>query len=142
MRKAMKSYRFEKDEKTTTKCLHEFIERELPKLNNGHWQLAFSKPTRTDLENKTLWGWIRIMSDETGQDQRTLYQYFTEKYNPQGCTYFKDGRFSSGGTSDLNTKQFAQLLTEIKAEAASEFGIYLPTSKDVGFDDFYSTYCK
>lgn len=138
----MKSIRFEKDEKTTTKYLHEFIERELPKLNNGHWQLAFSKPNRNTDQNALMWSWFSCMSYETGQDMWTLYQYFTEKYNPQGCTYFKDGRFSSGGTSDLNTKQFAQLLTEIKAEAASEFGIYLPTSKDIGFDDFYSTYCK
>lgn len=138
----MKTYRFEKDENTTTKPLHDFIDRELPRLNNGHWQLVFSKPNRTDTENRTFWGWLKLMSDETGQDQRGLYKYFTEKYNTERCTYYPDGRFASGGTSELNTKDFARLLTEIKAEAASEFGIYLPTSKDEGFDEFYSTYCK
>ena len=137
-----KSITFEKSELFDIQTLHKFIDRQFPLLSKGFWELSFGKPNRTLLENQTFWGWIRIISEETGQDQKALYQYFTEKFNPLGCTYFSDGRFASGGTSKLNTKQFAQMLTEIKAEVASEFGINLPTSKDAGFDEFYKNYCR
>ena len=138
----MKTYRFEKSATTTTKPLHDFIDREFPMLGFGHWQLEFVKPRRTDTENRTFHGWIRIISEDTGQSQSEVYQHLCEKFNPSGCTYFADGRFSRGGTSELNTKQFSVFLTEIKADIAAELGIILPTKEDEAFNEFYNQYCK
>lgn len=137
----MKSITFEKSEMFDIQTLHKFIDRQFPLLSKGFWELYFGKPNRTLLENKTFWGWIRLISEDTGQDQKSLYQYYTEKFNPLGCLYDKDGEFKSGGTSNLNTKQFAQMLTEMKADVSAEHGIILPTSKDAGFDEFYKYYC-
>lgn len=136
----MKSIVFEK-KLCDIQTLHNFIDKQFPLLANGYWELSFGKPNRTLLENRTLWGWLRIISEETGQDQQSLYQYYTEKFNISECTYKKDGTFASGGTSKLNTKQFAQLLNEIKADVNCELGIILPTSEDAGFDEFYKNYC-
>jgi hypothetical protein len=135
----MKSITFEKP--CDIQILQRFIYRQFPLLPNGFWELSFGKPNRTMLENRTFWGWMRLISEETGNDQQSLYRYYTEKFNPAGCTYFKDGLFASGGTSKLNTKQFAQLLTEIQSDVNAELGIILPTSKDAGFDEFYKNYC-
>ena len=137
----MKPLAFEKSDKFDIQTLHKFIDRQFPLLANGFWELSFGKPNRTLLENRTLWGWLRLISEETGQDQQTLYQYYSEKFNPSGCSYYRDGKFCSGGTSKLNTKQFAQFLTEIKADVACELGINLPTSTDEAFDEFYKQYC-
>ena len=138
----MKSITFEKSEMFNIQTLHKFIDGQFPLLSKGFWELSFSKPKRTDLENRTFWGWLRIISEETGNDQQTLFKLYCERFNPEGCTYFQDGRFSRGGTSELNTKQFAQMLTEMKADVSSELGITLPTSEDAGFDEFYSQYCR
>lgn len=140
----MKNVAFEKKqgEPVDIRRLSAFLQSNVPLLANGLWQLVIEKPNRTDLENRTFWGWLRLISEETGNGQRDLYAYYCERFNPQRCTYFKDGRFSRGGTSDLNTKDFALLLTEIKADAASELGIVLPTSEDAAFDDFYESYIK
>lgn len=140
----MKSIQFQKsaDTPVSIQPLIDFIERQIPLLKNGAWQLTFEKPNRTDLENRTFWGWLRLISEETGNDQQSLYKYYCERFNPQGCTYFKDGKFSRGGTSELNTKQFAQFLTEIKADVSAELGIVLPTSEDSSFNEFYEQYIK
>jgi hypothetical protein len=138
----MKSIVFKKNEGFNVSILTAFINKNYPLLKNGLWELSFDKPIRTNLENKTFHGWLRIISEETGQDQRTLYQYYCEKFIPLSCSYYKDGRFCSGGTSTLTTKQFAVFLTEIKAEVQTELGIELPTSDQKSFDEFYSEYCK
>jgi len=136
-----KSIPFEKKDGYNPDYLHKFIDREFPLLKNGLWELAFQKPKRTDLENKLFWAWIRCISDETGQDSQSLYQYYCEKFNPEGCTYFTNGKFSRGGTSELNTKAFASFLTEIQADVASVLGITLPTREDANFREFYEQYC-
>lgn len=139
----MKSRPFEKkDGDAPIDSILSFVRAEIQKLNNGLWEVCIQKPKKTYTEIKTFWGWMRILSDETGQDQRTLYQYYTEKFNTQGCTYRKDGTFASGGISDLNTKDFARMLTEIKADALVEFGTHLPTREEESFNEFYSTYCN
>lgn len=139
-----KSYEFIKQAETPVNLepLYAFIQRQIPLLKNGHWQITFEKPNRTDLENRTFWGWLRLISEETGNGQQDMYAYYCERFNPQGCTYFKDGKFSRGGTSELNTKQFAQFLTEIKADVSAELGIVLPTSEDASFNEFYEQYIK
>jgi len=140
----MKNLPFDKKqgEPVDIRRLTAFLTLNVPLLANGLWQLVIEKPNRTDLENRTFWGWLRLISEETGNDQQTLYKHYCEQFNPQGCTYFKDGKFSRGGTSELNTKQFAQFLTEIKADVSVELGIVLPTSEDASFNEFYSIYIK
>ena len=138
----MKSIQFEKSETVPTKLLTDFVTRNVELLGRGKWQLTFEKPNRTDTENRTFWGWLRLISEETGNDQQALYKHYCEQFNPQGCTYFADGRFSRGGTSELNTKQFAQFLTEIKADVSAELGIILPTAEDAAFNDFYNQYVR
>lgn len=119
-----------------------FIRSNVPKLNDGLWEVRLQKPKRTDLENKCFWGWIKLVSNESGQDQQSLYQYFCQLFNAGKCTYRQDGTFASGGTSELNTKDFATFLTEIRAHVATELGIDLPTKDDESFKEFYNQYCN
>lgn len=122
--------------------LSAFMELNIPLLPNGLWQLEICKPNRTNLENRTLHGWLRLISESEGIDQRTLYEHYCEMFLPLGCSYFKNGKMDSGGTSKLNTKQFAQFLTEIQADVAAEYAIVLPTSEDEAFNDFYNSYIR
>lgn len=139
----MKSIQFQiKDMDFPTQVVLAFVNREMPKLNDGLWECRFQKPKRTDQENKIFWVWINCISEETGQDKQSLYQYFCQMFIPESCTYRQNGTFASGGTSELNTKQFATFLTEIKAHVAAELGINLPNKEDESFMEFYNQYCK
>jgi len=137
-----KSITFEKKEGYNYISLHSFIDREFPLLKNGLWELAFQKPNRNNDQNKLFWAWLKCISNETGQDSQSLYQYYCEKFNPEGCTYYTSGKFSRGGTSEMNTKRFTGFLTEIQADVASELGITLPTREDANFREFYEQYFK
>jgi hypothetical protein len=124
--------RFEKkDGNTPSDRIMAFVSREVERLKDGKWQVSIEKPQRTNDQNRLFWYWIRMLSYETGNDERELYQYFSERYNPQGCTYKRDGTFASGGTSDLNTKDYSLLLDQMQADVAAEQGIKLPTMDDL-----------
>ena len=139
----MKSYQFQvKEGIAPNEAILNFIRSCLPNLKDGFWEVRFQKPKRTDLENRTFHGWCRIISQETGESQQFIYQYLCQMFNPLKCTYRQDGSFASGGTSELNTKDFATFLTEIKAHVASELGINLPTKDEESFKEFYSQYCN
>jgi len=138
----MKSYPFTvKEDADPAESILQFIRREIPKLSPGLWECRLQKPKRNNDQNALFWGWIKLLSHETGNDQQTLYQYYCERFNPSKCTYRHGGAFASGGTSELNTKDFATFLTEIKADVAAEFGINLPTREEEAFKEFYEQYC-
>lgn len=139
----MKSLQFQiKDNYAPTESVLSFVKANIATLNDGMWEVRFQKPKRTDTENRTFWGWIKLISNETGQSQSEIYQYLSEGFNPSKCTYRQDGTFASGGTSELNTKDFATFLTEIKAHVASELGINLPNKDEESFNEFYNQYCN
>lgn len=90
--------------------------------------------------NRLLWKWLHLISDETGQDTRTLYQYFCSKYISVGTeNVFGQEIQVVGGLSKLDSKQFSKFMDYIKVEM-NELGIYLPEPGQIGFDEFYAKY--
>lgn len=111
-------------------------------LKNGEYELVHKihKKNRNNDQNALMWMWFACLENELGQDKQEIYQYYCEKFIPECCTYFRDGRFDSGGTSKLKTDEMAHFLKKIQADAASEFGCQLPTREDMFFDDFRMKY--
>lgn len=135
----MKSIQFEKSDKLTVKVLTDFVERNVGLLPNGKWQLTFEKPRRNSDQNALMWVYLGCLSEGTGQNVWEIYQYITEKYNRENCLYDTNGKFQSGGTSKLNTKQFTDLVTNTQVEGA-ELGITLLSKGDRNFEEFYNEY--
>ena len=137
----MKSFQFEKRQGETVNIqnLTAFLERQMPLLKNGHWQITIEKPTRNNDQNALFWVYLGCLSEGTGQAVWDVYTYICDKYNHEHCLYNAEGVFKSGGTSKLNTKQFADLITNTQVEGA-ELGIVLLSKGDVNFEEFYNEY--
>jgi hypothetical protein len=116
-----------------------FVNRELSRLKDGKWAITIDKPKRNNPQNRLFWAWVRMMANETGNDEREIYQYWGERYNPAGCTYRANGDFVSGGTSELKTNEFAAILDQIKADTAAEHGVKLPTMEDLRIESLIDT---
>ena len=61
-----------------------FVNRELSRLKDGKWAITIDKPKRNNPQNRLFWAWVRMMANETGNDEREIYQYWGERYNPAG----------------------------------------------------------
>lgn len=135
-----KSIQFEKTElPVNVKSLTDFVCRQVDLLGRGKWQLTFEKPIRNNDQNALFWVYLGCLSEGTGQSVWAIYQYICEKYNHENCLYDAKGKFQSGGTSKLNTKMFAELVTNTQVEGA-ELGIVLLSKGDEHFDTFYAEY--
>lgn len=119
--------------------LSAFLEINIPILPNGLWQLTIEKPIRNNEQNSLFWIYLGCLSEGTGQSVWDVYTYICEKYNRENCLYNKDGLFKSGGTSKLNTKSFAELITNTQVEGA-ELGITLLSKGDRDFEAFFEEY--
>jgi hypothetical protein len=98
------------------------------------------RKTRSLASNRLLWKWLHCISDETGQDTRTLYHYFCGKYiSVEIKEVFGQQVQEIGGSSKLDSKQFSKFLDCIKVEM-NEMGIYLPEPGQVGWDEFVIKY--
>lgn len=126
-----------------TEILCSWLESELKLLGFGEWEISIQKPKRNNDQNACLHGWIKCISQETGQPIKDLYQYYCEKYNSQYAeyfTYYKSGVMESGSTSKMKINEFALFLTNIQAEVQTELGIRLPNRDDIYYSQFIDQY--
>jgi len=116
------------------------VEKAMLNLKNGSHEISFNKPKRNVDQNALMWAWFNCLSRETGMEPKDFYKHFSEMFLSHNCTYNSGGEFLSGGTSLLNTKQFAEFLTKVQAQSATEFKCILPSPVDHAFLEFMNEY--
>ena len=97
---------------------------------------------RTVLQNSLMWSWFECLAHETGTDRNDFYDFYRELFLSRTVTINGKETAVSSGTSKLDTKQFTEFLNKIQADAASEFGIKLPTPEDMYWEEFANEYKK
>jgi len=140
----MKRRKFSKSNSyVPTDDLFGWLQKEISLLIFGEWEISIQKPKRNNDQNACFHGWIKCISQETGQPIKDLYQYYCEKYNSQyseNFTYYKSGVMESGATSKMKMNEFALFLTNIQAEVQTELGIRLPNRDDIYYSQFIDQY--
>lgn len=141
----MKSIQFQiKDRDFPTQVVLAFVNREIPKLNDGLWECRFQKPKRTPSQNNILHLWLEILSNKLGyvskekckRDMvRMLLGQFEERNEQTGEVYLSDFH-----TSDMDTKTLSKFMDMLKIWAMDEHQIYLPYFKDAGYKELCELY--
>jgi len=118
------------------------IEAYFNTLKNGEYILTAKqeKDRRSISQNSLMWMWFECISRETGQNRLDIYDYYRTMYLSRIITVNEKEVQVSSGTSSLDTKQFTEFLNHVQADAASEFGIKLPTPEDLYWEEFSNEY--
>ena len=120
------------------------IEAYFQTLKNGEYILVAKKENeqRSINQNALMWSWFECLAHETGTDRNDFYDFYRELFLSRTVTINGKETAVSSGTSKLDTKQFTEFLNKIQADAASEFGIKLPTPDDMYWEEFANEYKK
>lgn len=111
-------------------------------IANGEYLLSIKKEVkkRSLDQNALMWLWLTCISHETGTDVNDIKDYYCMLFLHRTAAINGEERIIISGTSKLNTVQFTDFLNKIQADAASEFGIKLPTPDDLYFESFKQEY--
>ena len=111
-------------------------------LANGTYYITVKRASekRSIPQNDLMWMWLTCMERETGTPKDEIYMYY--------CKRFLQRTVKIGGreeriymtSSKLTTEQMTEFLNKIQADAASEFGITLPSRDDRYFEEFYQQF--
>ena len=122
------------------------LDQELPyifsTLSNGKYQITIKKVSekRSIAQNDLLWMWMQCIANETGTPKDEVYMYYCKKFLMKTVTIGQKMERIYLTSSKLNTEQMTAFLNQIKADAATELGITLPTPQDRFFEAFYADY--
>ena len=136
----MKSIKFTKSKENPTVNLGSWIENAVSLLPFGSWEIIIQKPKRNNEQNALMWAWFNCLAKETGCEMQDFYDHYTKKFLLRVIEINGISEKVVGGTSKLKMNEFAEFLTKIQSDAASEFGIILPTQDDLNFKEFYESY--
>jgi len=111
-------------------------------LSNGTYDIIIKRHSerRSSSQNALMWMWFECIAQETGSERQQVHDYYCCKFIPQKMVVGKCTFFSPGKTSALDKDEFTLFLNKVQADAASEFGISLPTPEDRYYEQFYQTY--
>ena len=87
-----------------------------------------------------MWMWFACIENETGTDKQDVHDYYCKLFLRREVSVNGKREIVVSGTRNLLTNQMANFLTKIQADAASEFGITLPTPSDLAFEEFQNYY--
>jgi hypothetical protein len=124
------------------KILLTHIENELATLSNGKYLISVTRDVerRSLSQNALMWLWFSCIEQETGTDKNDVHDYYCIRFLNRRTTINGREEMIVGGTSKLDTAQFADFLNKVQADAASEFGIRLPNPEDAYFESFRQEY--
>ena len=113
-------------------------------LANGKYTLTIKKDVqrRSLDQNALFWMWAKCIESETGTTMQDIHDYYCAQFLRRTAIINGKEKAVTSGTSKLNTAQFADFLNKIQADAATEFGIKLPTPEDLYFEAFREEYEK
>ena len=107
-------------------------------------ELTQKREKRTLNQNSLFHAWIRVFQEHTGEpsfedckrDVKRVILGVREVVNKfTGEVQTDDYR-----TSQMDTRQLSDFMQKFKAWADTEFGCYLPTPDDIGFEDMIEQY--
>ena len=118
------------------------LESALNTVSNGAYILSVKKEVkkRTLDQNALMWLWFTCIEHETGTEKNDVHDYYCMLFLRRRVTINGGEKVIISGTSKLNTAQFTDFLNKVQADAASEFGIRLPTPDDLSFESFKQEY--
>ena len=134
--------RKEKGEIAHKKTLLNKLNLMLDSLRNGEYKLVISKVSnqRSNNQNAMMWMWFACLAMDSGSTKDDYYDYYRELFLSRNITVNGKETKVTSGTSGLNTVQFTHFLNQIQADAASEFGVKLPTPDDLYWEEFKNYY--
>lgn len=75
------------------------------------------KENRTDRQNRFYWAYMRLIADETGDNENDLHEYFKRKHlPPRFATVMQKEIKLPASTTKLNTKEFSEYIKKIEVE--------------------------
>ena len=109
---------------------------------NGEYTLEIKKKVkkRTVDQNALMWLWFTCMEDETGTLKQDFHDYYCKKFLRRIAVINGNEEIVVRTTSKLNTAEMTVFLNKVQADAASEFGIRLPSPDDQYFNSFTNRY--
>jgi len=122
---------------------HRQLGDELRKLKEGEFVVSVKKnrPVRSLSANKYYHAILNIICIHSGQgtgdqnfDHDELHEILKKKFNSRIVRFSKGGSEIVGqSTSDLDTKEFASYVNQVKKWAKDEFGIGIPEPQDLDY---------
>lgn len=129
-------------EQGVIKWLGQPIELMFNLIANGEYALEIKKKVkkRTVDQNALMWLWFTCMEDETGTLKQDFHDYYCKKFLRRIVVINGNEEIVVRTTSKLNTAEMTVFLNKVQADAASEFGIRLPSPDDQYFNSFTNRY--
>ena len=114
----------------------------LSTLRNGHYVITIArrKEPRSIEQNALMWLWFSCMEQETGTPRQDIHDYYCQKFLQRTISWNGRTETITEGTSRQTKERMTVFLNQIQADAASEFGIALPSPEDRYWEEFYNEY--
>lgn len=114
----------------------------LATLRNGRYvvTIAREKEPRSIEQNALMWLWFTCIERETGTPRQDVHDYYCRKFLRKNIMWNGRMEVVAEGTSKQTKERMTVFLNQIQADAASEFGIQLPSPEDRYFEEFYQQY--
>lgn len=111
-------------------------------LRNGKYLVTITKhkePRSID-QNALMWMWFTCIEMETGTPKQDVHDYYCRKFLRKTIMWNGRTEVVAEGTSKQSKERMTVFLNQVQADAATEFGITLPTPEDRYYDEFKEQY--
>lgn len=114
----------------------------LSTLRNGSYVLTVKRKAekRSVDQNALMWAWFTCIETETGTPRQDVHDYYCRKFLRKTIMWNGRNEVIVEGTSKQTKQQMSMFLDNVQADAASEFGITLPTPEDEAWEAFFESY--
>lgn len=111
----------------------------LSTLRNGSYVLTVKRKAekRTVDQNALMWAWFTCIETETGTPRQDVHDYYCRKFLRKTIMWNGRAEVVAEGTSKQSKDRMTVFLNQVQADAASEFGITLPTPEDEAWEAFF-----
>lgn len=111
----------------------------LSTLRNGSYVLTVKRKAekRSVDQNALMWAWFTCIETETGTPRQDVHDYYCRKFLRKTIMWNGRAEVVAEGTSKQSKDRMTVFLNQVQADAASEFGITLPTPKDEEWEAFF-----
>lgn len=111
----------------------------LSTLRNGSYVLTVKRKAekRSVDQNALMWAWFTCIETETGTPRQDVHDYYCRKFLRKTIMWNGRTEVVAEGTSRQTKDRMTVFLNQVQADAASEFGITLPTPEDEAWEAFF-----
>lgn len=120
----------------------EAFRQRLTLCKNGEYDVVIKphESRRSLNQNRLMWLWFKCIEAETGTPMQDIHDYYCGKFLLRCVCVGRSATYVAGGTRTLNERDFKTFLDKVQADAATEFGIKLPTPDDAAWEFFYQQF--